>query len=130
MRRVLIYFIVLCIVFLGGCAGNGGELNELPINLDINQIERIEFGSIKTYFAGDNDSDIAEFVELFNSSTKYTDDAGTTHPCMIIIYLIDNSTIEVWSGTQGFLTIGDSNTQINIKNDELENYINNIGNSD
>lgn len=100
------------ILFLAGCS-------PLPFSLDENKIESIIIGDSTSL----SNEEIKEFTELFNSSKRYRDNVGTTHPIITTITMDDGSVISVWSGTQGFITTAKGNEQYNIRNEKLDEYI-------
>jgi len=69
------------------------------------------------------DAQTVKFTELFNGSTKYRDDVGTTHPIKTTITIEGGTSIYLWCGTQEFLTAKTEDEQFNLKNVKLEEYI-------
>ena len=101
------------------------ENEELPIVLDVNNINSIVYFSTneKVLEAGKDDIQINQFAELFNKSNRYSDDAGTTHSELVNVIMNDGSKIEIWWGTQGFITVGDEKAKFNVQNSELEDFL-------
>ena len=111
MRKFAVVFIAL-VLLLSGCSS-------LPFSLDESKIKSISIGDSVTL----SSEEIKEFALVFNSSKKYRDDVGTTHPIITTITMDDETVIKVWSGTLGFLTTAKDDVQYNITNEKLEEYI-------
>lgn len=109
------------------------EQNISDINISsYDEIKKIEIfdvseGDMMVLCSLINDKDIFnEFFKITNKSINYKDNVGTTHPKMAVISLDNGTKLKLWYGTQGYITVYDGKRLINIKNPELERFMDKI----
>lgn len=135
-KKPSFWIIIICVVVLAGagvCLLTYAK-DTIEFNVEYADIEKIEIYDISAQErellyrlnSDENEYEMKEFAELFNSSKKYTADAGAEQQKLTAVTFKDGKVLELRYGAEGFITVGSEGDLFNIKNKKLENMMNNI----